>query len=60
MEARWVSMHPEKANRLAEIPIPCDPDVRGGTPSYRTPLEREPQPADRALERFRVAARGGV
>ena len=29
----------------AGIPIPCDADLRGGTPSYRTPLEREPRPA---------------
>ena len=29
----------------AGIPIPCDADLRGGTPSYQTPLEREPRPA---------------
>ena len=27
------------------IPIPVDPDLRGGTPRYRTPREREPLPA---------------
>ena len=27
------------------IPIPCDPELRGGTPSYWRPDEREPRPA---------------
>lgn len=27
------------------IPIACDAAVRGGTPSYRVPAEREPRPA---------------
>ena len=26
------------------IPIPCDEELRGGTPSYRTPGERQPRP----------------
>ena len=30
------------------IPIPCDAELRGGTPSYQTPGEREPRP-DRVL-----------
>ena len=27
------------------IPVPCDEELRGGTPSYRTPREREPRRA---------------
>ena len=27
------------------IPIPCDDALRGGTPSYQTPGERDPRPA---------------
>ncbi len=26
------------------IPIPCDEELRGGTPSYRVPTERDPRP----------------
>jgi selenocysteine lyase/cysteine desulfurase len=26
------------------IPIPCDEELRGGTPRYRTPGERQPRP----------------
>ena len=32
------------------IPIPCDPELRGGTPSYKAPGEMEARPARVVLE----------
>ena len=53
--ANWVTAHADNVVTRAEvwlrmvanggIPVPCDVDMRGGTPSYRTPSEREPRPA---------------